>query len=142
MKKVIDGAVYDTDTAKPLGTIESGEPGDFDYYEESLYATKSGKYFLHGDGGAQSKYSQETGENRWSGGEKIIPMSYGSATKWAEKNLDGDAYITAFGDPEGGTVTMPITMSSAARNKLEKMRAETGKNLSEIIEGLILQSDA
>lgn len=55
MRKIINGARYDTDTAKKLGHWESGEDcREFSYYEESLYRTKAGKYFIHGAGNAAS----------------------------------------------------------------------------------------
>ena len=51
MKKVINGALYDTKTAKLLGEDSYSNPGDFHYWTEQLYRTKSGKYFLHGTDG-------------------------------------------------------------------------------------------
>ena len=56
MKKVINGALYDTSTAKLLGEDSYSNPGDFQHWVETLYRTKSGKYFLHGKGGAMTKY--------------------------------------------------------------------------------------
>ena len=100
MKKVIDGALYDTSTAKLLGEDSYSNPGDFQHWVETLYRTKSGKYFLHGKGGAMTTYAVCVSQNEWSGGEKIIPLDLDSAQKWAEEHLDGDEYIRAFGEPE------------------------------------------
>jgi len=139
MKKVINNAVYDTGTATFIGSFDNGYlPGDFSYYEETLYRTKSGKYFLHGEGGANSRYGEWHG-NSGGSGEKIMPMSYDDAAEWAQKNMDGDDYIKAFGDPEDcENVRVLLVLSPAARNKLDKMRSESGQTLSEIIEGLIM----
>ena len=130
MKKVIDGALYDTETAKLLGEDSCGSPRDFDHWCESLYRTKSGKYFLHGEGGALTKYAVSVGQNEWSGGEKIIPLDLDSAQKWAEEHLDGDDYINAFGAPEERTTVM---ISAATKAKLSDIKAKTGKSFGDII---------
>ena len=130
MKKVINGALYDTETAKPLGEDSCSNPGDFQYWVETLYRTKSGKYFLHGKGGAMTKYAVSVGLNEWSSGEKIIPLDLESAQKWAEEHLDGDEYIRAFGEPEERTTIM---ISVATKAKLSDIKAKTGKSFGEII---------
>lgn len=67
--------------------------------EETLYRTKRGKYFLHGIGGANTKYwHQYSGGG--CGGEEIIPLSEAEAREWCEENLSGDAYIRIWGEPE------------------------------------------
>jgi len=52
MKKIIKGSLYNTDTAKFLGCIEPAgqNTNDLNFFRETLYRTKSGKYFLHGEG--------------------------------------------------------------------------------------------
>jgi len=138
MKKAINGAVYDTATATKLGEYDNGYPlADFSYFAETLYRTKSGKHFLHGEGGGNSRYGEWHG-NSGGPGEKIMPLSYEEAKKWAEANLDGDEYIAVFGDPEEGESRVYITVSAAARQRLEKARSESGKTLSEIVESLIM----
>ena len=59
MKKIINRKVYNTETAEKLGTAIAGTFGDPAGYEESLYKTKKGLYFLYGIGGADSIYPQE-----------------------------------------------------------------------------------
>ena len=91
MKKVINGKVYDTTTAKRLGEYEpSPYTSDFHWYCETLYQKKTGEFFLHGEGNAASKYSRSCGQNEWCGSEKILPMTYAEAQSWAEEHLDGD----------------------------------------------------
>lgn len=130
MKKVIDGALYDTETAKLLGEDSYSSPRDFRHWKEELYRTKSGKYFLHGKGGAMTKYAVSVGLNEWSGGEKIIPLDLESAQAWAEEHLDGDEYIRAFGEPEERTT---VLLSAATRAQLSEIKARTGKTFGEII---------
>ena len=130
MKKVINGALYDTETAKPLGEDSYSNPGDFQHWVETLYRTKSGKYFLHGKGGAMTKYAVCVAQNEWSGGEKIIPLDLDSAQKWAEEHLDGDEYIRAFGEPEERTTIM---ISAATKARLSDIKAKTGKSFGDIV---------
>lgn len=130
MKKVIDGALYDTETAKLLGEDSYSSPRDFRHWVEELYRTKSGKYFLHGKGGAMTKYAVSVGLNEWSGGEKIIPLDLEAAQAWAEEHLDGDEYIKAFGEPEERTTIM---MSAATKARLSDIKAKTGKSFGDII---------
>lgn len=59
MKKIICKKEYDTDKATLLKKNTFGNPGDVDGYEESLYKTEDGAYFLYVNGGADSKYPRE-----------------------------------------------------------------------------------
>jgi hypothetical protein len=59
MKKVICKVEYDTETAQLIGKVTSGEFGDPAGYEESLYRTEGGKFFLYTNGGAESPYKKE-----------------------------------------------------------------------------------
>lgn len=54
MQKTVRKKVYDTDTAALLGTVTSGLFGDPAGYEERLYQTPEGFYFLYGLGGDAS----------------------------------------------------------------------------------------
>jgi len=100
MKKIIGGKMYNTDTAKMLGSAGYSHPGDFSFWLERLYQKKTGEFFLHGIGGAMSKYARSTGLNEWTGGEEIIPLTPEEAQKWAEKNLDAEEFMQVFGEVE------------------------------------------
>ena len=56
MRKKIDGKMCDTETAKQLGFKFTGEFGQEHGYEERLYLTKTGQYFIYGAGGPASPY--------------------------------------------------------------------------------------
>ena len=98
MKKVINGKMYNTESAQLKGRISKGE--SFGYFMEELYQKKTGEFFIYGEGGAMTKYSESCGNNNWCGGCKITPVSEEKAKEWAEEYLDGDEYIEIFGEPE------------------------------------------
>lgn len=132
MKKIINGAVCNTATAKLLGSFDNGErPGDIGYVKESLYRTKSGIFFLHGEGGAGTRYARQTEPNHWRPGEALSILSLKAAQAWAEEHLDGDEYIRAFGEPEERTTIM---MSAATKARLSDIKAKTGKSFGDIID--------
>ena len=51
MKKVINGKIYNTETATLIHQWDNGRRGDFSSCEEDLYRTKKGAFFIHGEGG-------------------------------------------------------------------------------------------
>jgi len=59
MKKIICKCEYDTETAELVKKYAVGEFGDPAGYEESLYQTPNGSYFLYVNGGAESIYPVE-----------------------------------------------------------------------------------
>lgn len=72
MKKIICKVEYDTENSELIEKRTFGEFGQNDGYEESLYITKDGKYFLYTNGGEESKYPKET----------ITRMSAAKAEEW------------------------------------------------------------
>ena len=59
MKKIICKVEYDTEAAQLIGKFVSGEFGDPAGYEESLYLTEDGKYFIYVNGGEESVHAKE-----------------------------------------------------------------------------------
>ena len=59
MKKVFCKVEYDTEKSELVAKFTSGNFGDADGYEESLYKTESGKFFLYVNGGEESPYKKE-----------------------------------------------------------------------------------
>ncbi len=137
MKKVIDGKLYNTETAEFIGYWDNGQsPREFTFCSETLYRTKSGRYFIHGEGHANSMYGVWHG-NSGGWGEQIRPYTAAEARKWAEEHLDAEDYIKAFGEPEEASdtkATLMISISPEFKRRLEKMREDTGKSISQIIE--------
>lgn len=98
MKKIINGKLYNTETAKMIGSWRYSHSGDFNYCEETLYQTKKGNYFVYGEGGPRSRYAVDVGNNSVSGSSNIYVLSFDEAKEWAEENLDADEYLEAFGE--------------------------------------------
>ena len=59
MKKIICKVEYDTEAADLVAKFTSGELGDPAGYEEDLYQTPEGLYFVYGVGGEASIYPTE-----------------------------------------------------------------------------------
>jgi len=91
MKKILNGLRYDTDKAVEIGSASGGGEStrDFEHWEATLYRTpRSGRFFLAGEGGPMSRFSQSIGQNSWSGGSDLIPMTREEALVWAEQHLN------------------------------------------------------
>lgn len=59
MKKIICKVEYDTEKSELIKKTTYGAFGDADGYEESLYVTADGRYFLYVNGGEKSPYNKE-----------------------------------------------------------------------------------
>ena len=147
MKKRINTQMYDTETAKKIGEYRHGYD-DAGYIEE-LYKKRTGEYFLHGDGGPASPWTEpvEGDAGAYSGGEDIRPITYEQAQRWFEKaNNDDDSlatdavYTREFGKPKKNEPkeTTTITLSRTAKRKLEIMATQQGISQNKIIENLIM----
>ena len=134
MKKFISGRRYDTGTAKLVGHTSYGIPGDFNYWSEVLYVKRTGEYFLFGEGGPLSKYSEHLSENEWTGGREIIPLSLEGAQEWVEKYLDADTYEEIFGRVSESKVQVGTWVDLGTKEKIADLREEKGHTLVEIIE--------
>lgn len=78
MKKVICKVEYDTEASEIVAKFTSGEVGDPAGYEETLYKTAAGKFFLYVNGGTESVHPEEN----------ITRMSAAKADEWRkEKNV-------------------------------------------------------
>ena len=75
MKKVICKVEYDTENATIVEKRTFGEFGDPTGYEETLYVTEGGKYFLYVNGGESSVHPVEN----------ITRMSAAKADEWRKK---------------------------------------------------------
>ena len=124
MKKIINSKVYDTDKATLLGSDGSGD--GFSRWHEELYQKRTGEFFLYGEGGPMTKYAESIGQNQWSGGQKIIPLSMEAAMKWAEEHLSADAYEEIFGLPDEDAepvalhMLLPAKLAAAAKQRAIK----------------------
>ncbi len=76
MQKIICKKTYDTETSKLIKKVTVGNYGDPNGYEESLYQTEGGLFFLYVNGGESSKYAKED----------IVRMSADKKKAWLEAN--------------------------------------------------------
>ena len=72
MKKIICKKEYDTENARIVNKYIRGFLGDMDGFEETLYQTHDGAYFLYTKGGPESPYPTEN----------IKRMSKAAAEDW------------------------------------------------------------
>ena len=75
MQRTICGKLYDTETATLIAKRTEGSFGDDAGYEEILYKTPEGNYFLFGSGGKDSPYPVE----------KLVRISEKRAKEWQEE---------------------------------------------------------
>lgn len=72
MFKEIDGVAYDTKSSTIDKKFTYGVPGDPCGYEETLYITNDGRYFVYTYGGISSKYAKEN----------IVPIAREDVKSW------------------------------------------------------------
>ena len=135
MKKIINGKLYNTDTAKRLGEWANDITDNLHWVSETLYQKQRGEFFLHGEGGPSSKYAESIGQGSWSSGEKIIPLSYDAAQAWAEEHLDANAYQATFGpvEEDDSTVRMLISLPASVAERVKREAAQSGMSTSAYI---------
>ena len=73
MKKIIDGKIYNTDTATFIGNHQHATWGDFQFEDTDLYRTPKGAFFVQGTGGAYSRWSRPCGSNGQMGDRRLYP---------------------------------------------------------------------
>ena len=140
MKKYINGKKYDTETAQAVGSW-SNHLGhrDFSHCEETLYRKKTGEFFLHGEGGALSRYAEPGNGNMRGPGECIRPLTFDEAREWAEEKLTAEEYEQIFGEIEddGTDVLISAVIKASSRDKLRRAVEKTRKTIGQIIDELI-----
>lgn len=98
MKRIIDGLSYDTTTATLIGNDAGYGPSDFRWYNESLYRTLRGRYFLAGEGGPMTRWAKYVPNAGWTKGDGIFPLSPAEALAWAENHLSPETVAEEFGE--------------------------------------------
>jgi len=99
MKQIINRKVYDTETAEQIANHGSiADQGDFYALAETLYKNTSGEYFLHCQGGAATRYAEQT-NNGTTYGEEIQVLTKKEALDWCEeRSINADCIIEEFAD--------------------------------------------
>lgn len=142
MKKIINSKVYDTDTARCVGGICSGLGDRLFGWSEDLYCKRTGEYFLHGEGGPGSKYSEPAGPSETRGSEQIYPLAYDDARAWAAQHLTADEYTAEFGEitEDGTNAKLNLYLPASTIERAKRKAAQDGTTLSAYVEALITAS--
>ena len=98
MKKIIDGKVYNTDTATRIGSWSNNlSSRDFRNESATLYVTKKGSFFVAGESGPMGSFAYSVGDMT-SGGEGLFALTREEALEWAERHLNPEDYEEHFSD--------------------------------------------
>jgi hypothetical protein len=94
MRRIINGYRYDTDKATEVATNSGGGESvrDFRYWEETLYRTPRGRWFVAGGGGPMSTWAKAIDDKgSVSGGSGVRPLTGAEARQWLEEAGETDA---------------------------------------------------
>jgi hypothetical protein len=138
MKKIIGGRIYDTTTARELGsyTPDGLSSRDFAWFRETLYQKRTGEFYLYGEGNAASRYAKSAGQNCWGSGSKLLPLTYDAAREWAEDHLTADEYEEIFGavSEDDTSTALNVQINSAIMARVRQAAAQEGVTLSSWVE--------
>lgn len=140
MRKAIDGHRYDSEAAHEVGSWDNGVAhGDLDAVMETLHRTKAWLYFLHGEGGARTRYGRQDGLGGWTAGEAVTPLGPEEARRWAEEHLTGEEYEAEWGTPEEGEVrAMSVRVPESVYRAIREASAAQGCSMGKIVTDAIL----
>lgn len=140
MVKIINGKKYSTETAEREG-FYSNSPGrnDFHWVEESLFKKRTGEFFLFCEGGPASIYCTWIDSHNRTSGDKIIPMTFEEARRWAEEHLEAEEYEEIFGEVEEGEMkgvmySLPVNLIEKVKRKATERRITASQLVAELIE--------
>jgi hypothetical protein len=99
MKKLIDGLLYDTESAEEIASWSNGlSYSDFNHMDETLYRTESGRWFIHGGGGPKTKYRKPAAGGGVTGSEDIRALTDAEAFEWLQAKNNVSAAQEYFAD--------------------------------------------
>ena len=97
MRRVIGRKIYDTATADKIASYSNGLGyGNLNFFNESLYRSAEGSWFLAGEGGANTGYRSYHG-NKIFGGEGLSALTPKEAREWLESYGETNALELCFG---------------------------------------------
>lgn len=100
MKKIIDGKLYNTETATFIAEWDNGlNFTDFNYVDKTLYQTQKGNFFLQFEGGCMSHYGKHVGGNGYAM-RGLLPFTNEEAADWLEEHGFAVEYEEYFGAEE------------------------------------------
>ena len=134
MKKIINGRVYNTDTAALIGTWnDSDGKEDVGSTHEylSLYYKHNHEFFIH-----RQVVIQEDGKML----EHVFPVTYAEAESFAKTKLKPEEYLAVFEVPEkcnpNDTVTIKVTLTRTAMRLIDSEARRTNGTIGGVISRL------
>ena len=88
MKTIINKKIYDTEKAKEVARDHLHNRNSISWFDETLYLTPNGAWFIAGEGGPLSQYGIDLGQGEKEGGCKLIPMSVEEVMAWLEQRSE------------------------------------------------------
>lgn len=140
MKKIIDGKVYNTETATCVGEWANGYyRNDFKWESEELYKKNNGEFFLYGEGGPMSSYAESIGNRSWSEGSSISPLTSKEAYNWAMEKLSANEFEEIFGamSEDDTNHLLVVTIPNEVYQSLKSLASNNNKEVSEILTELV-----
>lgn len=102
MKKIINGKIYNNETAETIYEYWNGlSTDDFRFYMESIHKTKKGTYFHYQFGGAMTEMAISKGRTTY-GSEDLNLMTVEEVKEFLQKEGAVDTYEKEFGAVEEG----------------------------------------
>jgi hypothetical protein len=97
VNRIINGKRYDTETADRVAYVGNNlGVSDFGYEVTHLYRTKKGAWFIAGEGGPRSRWAHRVGNNGYSGGDGLEPLTKDEARTMLEARDDCAAVIERY----------------------------------------------
>ena len=98
MQAIIEGKRYDTEKAELIAEESSTHPvSDFKWWQEKLYRTKNGSWFMEAEGGPMTHYRKTVGDNS-TYGHKLYAMSETEVFNWLQQHGKIEELEQYFGD--------------------------------------------
>jgi hypothetical protein len=142
VKRIINGKTYNTETATHICDLGCEyHRGDFKWHDTAMYRTKGGAFFLAGDGGAMSMWSQSVGQNSWGPGKGIKPLDKERALGLLEAEEQTDAIERWFGEqPEAGdeerdgfALRLPRSVKAAAEQRASEENVSLNTWIADLV---------
>ncbi len=76
--------IYDTKISKEMVRYHLHNRNNISWFDEALYLTNNGCWFVAGEGGPLSAYGIDLGRGEKEGGKKLVPMSIDEVITWLE----------------------------------------------------------
>lgn len=140
MKKIIEGKVYNTETATRVGEWSNEYYcNDFRFVSEELYKKKNGEFFLYGEGGAMSIYAEPEGNNSWTGGSAINPLTPKEAYDWTMEKLSASEFEKIFGavSEDDTNHLLAVKLPNNTYQLLLSLARNNDKSIADIITELV-----